>query len=94
MEHLWFFGQTALRKQELQTGSKLRLAIEEARTPPAQRGREKRLVTQPGRCLSAVSTTARINWAQTLCREFSDFFELGPANTRSRPRWWSCSFDP
>jgi hypothetical protein len=77
---MWFFGQTGLKRQELQTGFKLQSAIKEARTPPAQRAPYKHLVTFDRRCLSAVSATGRIRWAQTLCREFSDFFALGPAN--------------
>jgi hypothetical protein len=82
MEHLmWFFGQTGLRKQELQTGSKLQSAIEEARIPPAQRARHKQLVALDRRYLSAVSATGRIKWAQVLCAEFSEFFELGPAKS-------------
>jgi hypothetical protein len=30
--------------------------------------------------LGAVSVTGRIKWAQAFCQEFSDFFDLGPAN--------------
>jgi hypothetical protein len=77
---MWFFGQTGLRKQELQTRSKLRSAIEQARTPPAQRARHKRLVSTDRRYFSAVSATGRIKWAQAVCEQFSDFFDLGPAN--------------
>ena len=63
---MWFFGQTGLGKQELQTSSKLRLAIDEARIPPAQRARYKRLVTFDRRYLNAVSATGRIRWARGL----------------------------
>jgi hypothetical protein len=77
---MWFFGQTGLRRQELQTGSKLQSAIEEARIPPAQRSDHKRSIAVDRRYLSAVSATGRIKWAQILCEEFSEFFDLGRAN--------------
>jgi hypothetical protein len=41
------------------------------------------LVTFDRRYLSAVSATGRIKWAQAVCHEFSEFFELGP--TRPKP---------
>jgi hypothetical protein len=77
---MWFFEQTGLRKQELQTGSKLRSAIEEARIPRPQRSRYQRLVSVDQCYLSAFSTTGRIKWGKALCQEFSDFFQLGPAD--------------
>jgi hypothetical protein len=77
---MWFFRQTGFRKQELQTGSKLRSAIEEAHIPPPQRGRHKQSIALDKRYLSAVSATGRIKWGKALCQEFSDFFQLGPAN--------------
>ena len=77
---MWFFRQTGFRKQELQTGSKLRSAIEEARIPPWEKGRLKEFGALERRYLSAVSTSGRIKWGQVLCHEFSEFFDLGPAN--------------
>jgi hypothetical protein len=76
---MWFFRQTRLRQQELGTGSKLRLAIEEARSVPlTHRRRNLELVTIDGRWLNAVSPRARIRWGEMVCRELSDHFNLGP----------------
>ena len=76
---MWFFRQTGLRKQELRTGSKLRPAIEEARSPSLfRRSLDLQLLDDDPRWMSAVSPGARIRWGELVCEEFSDHFHLGP----------------
>jgi hypothetical protein len=76
---MWLFRQTGLRKQELRTGSKLRLAIEEARNVSLfQRSYYLQLLNSDPRWMSAVSPGARIRWGKMVCEEFSDHFHLGP----------------
>ena len=53
---MWFFGQTGLRRQELRTGSMLRLAIEESRQLSLdQRFQALQLLDDDPRWLNAVS---------------------------------------
>ena len=76
---MWFFRQTGLRKQELGTGSKLRVAIEGARNQSLfQRSYNLQLLNSAPRWLNAVSPQARIRWGELLCDEFSNHFHLGP----------------
>ena len=76
-----FFGQTGLRKQELRTGSKLRVAIEESRNQSLfQRSYNRQLLNSAPDWLNAVSPQARIRWGELLCDEFSNHFHLGPNN--------------
>ena len=86
---MWFFRQTGLKRQELQTGFKLRSAIDEARTPPAQRGRYKRLVTFDKRYLNAVSATGHIH-GHKLSAWSSPISLISGAPTRSliNPCFW------
>ena len=78
---MWFFRQTGLRKQELRTGSKLRSAIEEARSLSLfRRSLDLQLLDDDPRWLNAVSPQARIRWGELVCEEFSDHFHLGPDN--------------
>jgi hypothetical protein len=76
---MWLFQQTDLRQQELGTGSKLRLAIEQARNlRPLLRSHYLQLVNANPRYLNAVSPKARIRWGELVCGEFSNHFHLGP----------------
>ena len=76
---MWFFRQTGLRKQELRTGSKLRVAIEESRNQSLfQRSYNLQLLNSAPDWLNAVSPKARIRWRELLCDEFSNHFHLGP----------------
>jgi hypothetical protein len=76
---MWLFRQTGLRQQELRTGSKLRLAIEQARNlRPLLRSHYRQLVTADYRWLNAVSPKARVRWGELICEELSDHFHLGP----------------
>jgi hypothetical protein len=73
-----FFHQTGLRQQELRTGSKLRLAIEEGRNlSPLQRSHYLQLLNSDARWLNAVSPRARIRWGELICNELSKHFHLG-----------------
>jgi hypothetical protein len=74
-----FFGQTGLRKQELRTGSKLRVAFEESRNQSLfHRSYNLQLLNSAPDWLNAVSPQARIRWGELLCDEFSNHFHLGP----------------
>src|ERR1700730_10948323 len=74
-----FFRQTGLRKQELRTGSKLRVAIEESRNQSLfQRSYNLQLLNSAPDWLNAVSPQARMRWGELLCDEFSNHFHLGP----------------
>jgi hypothetical protein len=76
---MWFFRQTGLRQQELRTGSKLRSAIEEARSLSLfRRSLDLQLLDDDPRWMSAVSSGARVRWGELVCQEFSDHFHLGP----------------
>jgi hypothetical protein len=76
---MWLFHQTGLRQQELRTGSKLRLAIEEGRNlSPLQRSNYLQLVNADPRWLNAVSPRARIRWGEMICEELSKHFHLEP----------------
>jgi hypothetical protein len=78
---MWFFGQTGLRKQELRTGSKLELALQESRQLSLhQRLQALQLLDDDPRWMNAVSPGARIRWGKMVCEEFSDHFHLGPDN--------------
>jgi hypothetical protein len=78
---MWFFRQTGLRQQELRTGCKLRLAIEEARNLSLfRRSLDLQLLDDDPRWMSAVSPGARVRWGELVCQEFSDHFHLGPDN--------------
>ena len=82
-----FFGQTGLRKQELRTGSKLRVAIEEFRNQSLfQRSYNRQLLNSAPDWLNAVSPKARIRWGEMVCQGFSDHFDLGPANREPSQR--------
>jgi hypothetical protein len=77
---MWFFHQTGLRQQELGTGSKLRLAIEQARKLSfLQRSDYLQLLTADPRWLNAINPNARIRWGKLICEELSAHFHLGPA---------------
>ncbi len=76
---MWLFEQSELRKQELGTGSKLRLAIEQARNlRPLVRSDYLQLVDGDSRWLNAVNPKARLRWGKLICEEFSTHFHLGP----------------
>jgi hypothetical protein len=76
---MWLFRQTGLRQQELRTGSKLRLAIEEARNwSRLQQLQALQLLNADPRWFNAVCPEARIRWGKLICEEFSDHFHLGP----------------
>jgi len=76
---MWLFEQSELRKQELGTGSKLRLAIEGARNvKPLLRSHYLQLVDGDSRWLNAVTPKARLRWGKLICEEFSTHFHLGP----------------
>jgi hypothetical protein len=78
---MWFFRQTGLRKQELVSGSKLELAIQESRQLSLdQRFQALQLLKADPRWMSAVSPGARVRWGELVCQEFSDHFHLGPDN--------------
>jgi hypothetical protein len=74
-----FFGQTGLRRQELGTGSKLELAIQESRQLSLdQRFQALQLLNADPRWMNAVSSQARIRWGAMVCEELSHHFHLGP----------------
>jgi hypothetical protein len=76
---MWLFDQSQLRKQELETGSKLLSAIEQARKPsPFQRSHYLQLLNDDPRWMSAGNPNARIRWGKLVCEELSDHFHLGP----------------
>jgi hypothetical protein len=76
---MWFFRQTGLRRQELASGSKLELAIQESRQLPLdQRLQALQLLNSPRHWFNAVSPQARIRWGELVCEEFSEHFQLGP----------------
>jgi hypothetical protein len=76
---MWLFDQTGLRKQELETGSKLGSAIEEARSLSlVRRSHDLQLLNSDPRWLNAVSPKGRIRWGKLICEEFSTHFKLGP----------------
>jgi hypothetical protein len=78
---MWFFRKTGLRKQELVSGSKLELAIEESRQLSLdQRLQALQVLDDDPRWMNAVSPQARIRWGKMVCEEFSDHFHLGPDN--------------
>jgi hypothetical protein len=78
---MWFFRQTGLRRQELVSGSKLELAIQETRQLSLdQRFQALQLLNADPRWMSAVSPGARVRWGELVCQEFSDHFHLGPDN--------------
>jgi hypothetical protein len=75
---MWFFRQTGLRKQELVSGSKLELAIQESRQLSLdQRFQALQLLNADPRWMSAVSPGARVRLGELVCQEFSDHFHLG-----------------
>jgi Predicted 3'-5' exonuclease related to the exonuclease domain of PolB len=75
------FSSTGLRRQELRTGSKLELAIQESRQLSLdQRLQALQLLNSPRHWFNAVSPQARIRWGEMVCEEFSDHFHLGPDN--------------
>jgi hypothetical protein len=75
---MWFFRQTGLRRQELGTGSKLELALQESRQLSLhQRLQALQLLNADSRWFNAVSPQARIRWGELVCEEFSDHFHLG-----------------
>jgi len=76
---MWLFEQTELRKQELSTGSKLRLAIEDARNwSRLEQLQALQLLNSDARWLNAVNPRARVRWGNMICEEFSTHFHLGP----------------
>jgi hypothetical protein len=84
---VWFFRQTGLRKQELGTGSKLRLAIEQARNlRPLLRFHYLQLANADPRWLDAVSPKARVRWGEMICEELSKHFHLGPRQPEADQR--------
>jgi hypothetical protein len=72
------FDQTGLKKQERITGSKLRSAVEEARTLSLRERRHHlQVINSNPDYLSAVNPSARITWGKLVCEELSDHFHLG-----------------
>ena len=75
----WLFQQTGLRAQEWATDNQLRHALETARNRGSVTISDRQLL-QPdaGKYLCAANRFARIRWGEALCREFSEYFQLGP----------------
>jgi hypothetical protein len=84
---MWLFHQTGLKQQELRTGSKLELAIQESRQLSLhQRLHDLQLLNSASRWLNAVSPQARIRWGEIVCGEFSAHFHLGPDKPEPKRR--------
>src|SRR6266446_3595643 len=75
------FYESGLKKQELETGSELRRAMEISRKfSPDQRSYFRHLLEtfdSDPKLLSAVSPRGRIRWGKVFCAEFSAHFHLG-----------------
>lgn len=76
---MWLFNKTGIRRQELRLASGLRRAFSDARNGKTVSKYEQQFIEpRYAYTLLAMNPHARIRWAQVVCKELADFFDLTP----------------